>query len=80
VRGRDRPRGSKQRVSLSSAPQAQIGYTIPGGCTARPARPDGDGPPPRADDPLTNATIAFEQAGVIVARDVQVIINRMQVD
>ena len=31
--------------------------------------------------PLTNATIAYEQAGVIVARDVQtIIVNRMQVD
>ena len=79
------PRGSeKQRISLSSARlQAQIGpYTILGRLHSA-AGSDLMATVLRREPmiPLTNATIAYEQAGVIVARDVQtIIVNRMQVD
>jgi hypothetical protein len=79
------PRGSeKQRISLSTARlQAQIGpYLVLGRLHTAPGS-DVMSTVLRREPmiPLTSATIAYEQAGNIVARDLPtIILNRMQVD
>ena len=79
------PRGSeKQRISLTSARlQASIGpYIILGRLHSAPGS-DVMASVLRRESmiPLTHATIAYEQAGTVVARDVPtLIVNRMRVD
>ena len=79
------PRGNeKQRISLSTARlQVSIGpYLILGRLHTAPGSDVMASVLKREPMiPLTSATIAYEQAGEIVARDVPtVIVNRMQVD
>jgi hypothetical protein len=79
------PRGNeKQRISLSTARlQVSIGpYIILGRLHTAPGS-DVMASVLRREPmiPLTSATIAYEQAGQVIARDVPaVIVNRMQVD
>jgi len=79
------PRGNeKQRISLSTARlQVSIGpYIILGRLHTAPGS-DVLASVLRREPmiPLTSATIAYEQAGQVIARDVPaVIVNRMQVD
>ena len=79
------PRGNeKQRVTLQTARlQAQIGPYLILGRLHTKAGSDVMSSVLKRDPmiPLTNATIAYEQAGAIVARDVStIIVNRMRVD
>ena len=79
------PRGSeKQRLSLpTNRMQVSVGpYLILGRLHTKPGTDAVSSVLKREPMiPLTNATIAYEQAGAIVARDVQtIIVNRLLVD